>query len=95
MSLQPLQDRILAEVVSADKKVGSIILPETARQNPVTGKVISVGPGKISESGSRLPMDVTAGDTIIFENNVGTEVKEDDHTYVIMKQSDILAKINN
>ncbi len=95
MSIQPLQDHVLAKIITAQEKAGSIILPETAQQNPVKAEVIAVGPGRVTESGARLPMDIQKGDTIIFENNSGTEIKDHSETFILVKQTDILAKINN
>ncbi|RMH64880.1 MAG: co-chaperone GroES [Calditrichaeota bacterium] len=95
MSIEPLQDHVLAQIIQARENTGTIILPETAQQNPVKARVVAVGPGRVTENGTRLPMDIQKGDTVIFENSIGTEIKENKDSYILIKQTDILAKVNN
>jgi chaperonin GroES len=89
---RPLHDRILVKRVEDKKEVkkGGIIIPDTARERPQEGEVVSVGPGKITEDGKLQPMSVKAGDTILFGKYAGTEVELDDEQYLIMREDDVL-----
>jgi chaperonin GroES len=92
MKIQPLHDRILVErIEEKETKKGGIIIPDTAKEKPQEGKVIAVGNGKITDDGKKLPLDVKAGDTILFGKYSGSEVKIDDKEYLIMKEEDVLA----
>lgn len=91
MDFRPLHDRVLVERIEAETKTaGGIIIPETAQEKPMQGKVIAVGSGVRDESGKLVPLDVKAGDTILFGKWSGTEVKMDGKELLIMKESDIL-----
>ncbi len=92
MNVRPLHDRVLLKRIE-DKKVikGGIIIPDTAKEKPMEGEVIAVGPGKILDDGKRSPMDVKAGDRILFGKYAGSEIKIDDQEYVIMREEEILA----
>jgi chaperonin GroES len=91
MKFRPLHDRVLVERVEAEEKTaGGIIIPDTAKEKPQEGKVIAVGTGTKSEDGKVTPLDVKAGDTILFGKWSGTEVKVDGKDLLIMKESDIL-----
>ena len=91
MKFRPLHDRVLVERVEAEEKTaGGIIIPDTAKEKPQEGKVIAVGSGTKSEDGKVTPLDVKAGDTILFGKWSGTEVKVDGKDLLIMKESDIL-----
>jgi chaperonin GroES len=91
MKFRPLHDRILVErVESEEKTAGGIILPDSAKEKPQQGKVIAVGPGKKAEDGKLLPMDVKAGDTILFGKYSGSEIKIDGNEYLIMREEDVL-----
>jgi chaperonin GroES len=93
MKLKPLGDRVILEPVSEEKKSkGGIILPETVdKERPEKGKVIAIGPGKIDESGKRIPMNVKKGDIVLFTKYGPNEVKIDGKEYLIAKEEDILA----
>ena len=92
MKIQPLHDRILVErLEEKEVKKGGIIIPDTAKEKPQEGKVIAVGNGKVTDDGKKLPLDVKAGDTILFGKYSGSEVKIDDKDYLILKEEDILA----
>lgn len=92
MKARPLHDRVVLQRIEEKETVkGGIIIPDTAKEKPMEGKVISVGPGKIMEDGKRSPMDVKAGDRVLFGKYAGTEIKIDDQEYVIMKEDEILA----
>ena len=91
MKFRPLHDRVLVERVEAEEKTaGGIIIPDTAKEKPQEGKVVAVGTGTKSEDGKVTPLDVQAGDTILFGKWSGTEVKVDGKDLLIMKESDIL-----
>jgi chaperonin GroES len=92
MKIQPLHDRILVErLEEKEVKKGGIIIPDTAKEKPQEGKVIAVGNGKVTDDGKKLPLDVKAGDTILFGKYSGSEVKIDDKDYLILKEEDVLA----
>lgn len=92
--LKPLADRVLVKAVEkVEEKRGGIIIPDTAKEKPQEGEVISTGPGKRDDSGKLIPMDVKAGDRILYGKYSGTEVKIEDEEYLIMHQDDILGII--
>jgi len=91
MAFRPLHDRVLVRRVEEDEKTaGGIIIPDSAKEKPQQGEVVSVGSGARSESGDITPLDVSAGDKILFGKWSGTEVKLDGEDLLIMKESDIL-----
>ena len=91
MNFRPLHDRVLVERVEAEEKTaGGIIIPDTAKEKPQEGKVVAVGTGTRGDDGKITPLDVKAGDTILFGKWSGTEVKVDGKDLLIMKESDIL-----
>ena len=94
MNFRPLQDRILVERIEAETKTaGGIILPDASQEKPMQGTVISVGSGYISEDGKVRPLDVVAGDTIMFAQWAGTELKIDGKEFLIMKEADVIGII--
>jgi chaperonin GroES len=94
MGFRPLHDRVLVRRVEAEEKTaGGIIIPDTAKEKPQEGEVISVGAGARDEAGKLVPLDVKAGDRILFGKWSGTEVKIDGEDLIIMKESDILGII--
>lgn len=94
MKIRPLADRVLVERIEEEEvKKGGIIIPETAKEKPQRGKVIAVGPGRLDENGNRVPMEVKVGDEILFSKYAGTEVNIDDKEYLIMREDEILAVI--
>ena len=94
MSFRPLGDRVLVKRVEEEAKTkGGIIIPDTAKEKPQEGEVIAVGPGARDESGKLAPLDVKAGDRVLFGKWSGTEVKIDGQDLLIMKESDILGVI--
>ena len=95
MKVRPLHDRLLVERVDEQKEVkkGGIIIPDTAKEKPQEGKVVAVGNGKILEDGTKVDLEVKAGDRILFGKYAGTEVKIEDQDYLIMREDDILAII--
>ncbi len=94
MSLRPLSDRILVQRVEEDVKTkGGIIIPDTAKEKPIEGKVVATGKGRLGEDGKLLPMDVKVGDRVLFSKYGGTEVKIDGTDFLILRQDDILGII--
>ena len=94
MNLKPLHDRVLVERVSQeDRTKGGIIIPDTAQEKPMEGKVIAVGGGKVKDDGTKAPMDVKVNDRVLFGKYAGTEIKIDDEEYLIMREEDILGII--
>ena len=92
MNIRPLADRVVVKPVEAEeKKQGSIIIPDTVKEKPQQGKVVAVGPGRISDTGDKVPMEVKEGDVILYGKYSGTEVSIEDEDYLIMRESDILA----
>ena len=91
MNFRPLHDRVVVRRIEADEKTaGGIIIPDTAKEKPSQGEVIAVGPGGRDESGKLIPIDIKAGDRVLFGKWSGTEVKIDGEDLLIMKESDIL-----
>jgi chaperonin GroES len=96
MKFRPLHDRILVERVESEEVTkGGIILPDTAKEKPQQGKVIAVGPGKKTEDGKLVPMDVKAGDTILFGKYSGSEIKMEGNEYLIMREDDVLGIVES
>lgn len=96
MSIRPLHDRVLIERLEQEEKTaGGIIIPDTAKEKPMQGKVLAVGNGLRDESGKLIPLDVKVGDIVLFGKWAGTEVKLDGQEYLIMKESDIMGVVEN
>jgi len=95
MKLRPLQDRVLIERLEEEEKTaGGIIIPDTAKEKPMQGKVVAVGKGKVLENGKVLPLDVKKGDRVLFGKYAGTEVTIDGEDLLIMREEDILAVVS-
>jgi chaperonin GroES len=91
--LQPLADRLVVKPSQKEEKTkGGIYLPDTAKEKPQEGEVVAVGPGKLTEEGKRIPMDLKVGDKVIYSKYGGSEIKIDDVEMIILRESDILAK---
>jgi chaperonin GroES len=94
MAFRPLHDRVVIQRVEEEEKTkGGIIIPDTAKEKPMEGKVIAVGPGVRGDDGELVPMDVKAGDRVLFGKWSGTEVKLDGEELIIMKESDLMGVI--
>ena len=94
MKIKQLADRLLVKRVEAAETVrGGIIIPDTAKEKPQEGKVIAVGPGKLDDSGKRVPLEVKKGDIILIGKYAGTEVKIDGDEHIILREDDVLAVI--
>ena len=92
MKIRPLQDRLLLRPVEAEEKTaGGIIIPDTAKEKPQEGEVVAAGKGKIRDDGKLVPLDVKAGDRVLYGKYSGSEVTLDGETYVIVREEDVLA----
>ncbi|MFO0679380.1 MAG: co-chaperone GroES [Polyangiaceae bacterium] len=95
MKIRPLSDRIVVKRTKEEEKTkGGIIIPDTAKEKPIEGTVVAVGNGKTTKAGKTLPLDVKAGDRILFGKYSGTEVKLDGEEHVILREDDILAVVS-
>ncbi len=95
MKLKPLHDRVLVKRLEEEEKTrGGIIIPDTAKEKPIRGEVIAVGPGKTGDDGKAIAMSVKKGDKVLFNKYAGTEVKVDGDEYLVMREDDILAIID-
>ena len=95
MNVRPLHDRIIVQRIDeGEQKVGGIIIPDTAKEKPQQGKVIAVGAGKTKDDGKRIPLDVKAGDLILFGKYSGQEIKLDGEEYIIMREDEVLGVIS-
>jgi len=96
MKIRPLQDRLIVKRVAEEEKTkGGIIIPDTAKEKPAEGKVIAAGKGKVLEDGKVRPLDVKAGDRVLFSKYAGTEVKIEGDEHLIMREEDILGVIED
>jgi chaperonin GroES len=95
MNVRPLHDRLIIQRIDeGEQKVGGIIIPDSAREKPQQGKVIAAGNGKSNDDGERIPLDVKAGDRILFGKYSGQEIKLDGEEYIIMREDEVLGVIN-
>ena len=91
MKIKPMNDRILVLRVEEEQQTaGGIIIPDTAKEKPIEGKVVAVGPGKVGDDGKRTPLEVKEGDRVLFSKYAGTEIKLDDVEHLFMREDDIL-----
>jgi len=94
MKVKPLYDRVLVKRIEASEKVkGGIIIPDTAKEKPMEGKVVSVGSGRLDDNGKRVPMEVKTGNKVLFGKYAGTEIKIDDVEHIILREDEILGII--
>ncbi len=94
ISLKPLQDRVVIKPSEMEEVTKSgLVLPDTAQEKPQEGEAVAVGPGRVGEDGKRVAMEIKVGDRVVYSKYAGTEFKEDDTEYLIVRESDILAKI--
>ncbi len=92
MKMKPLADRVVIKPAPAEEKTkGGIILPDTAKEKPVIGEVVAVGPGKVSDDGKKIPCEVKVGDKVLYGKYSGTEVTVEGEEYLIMREADIFA----
>ncbi len=94
--IQPLADRVVVKALEeAEQMRGGLYIPDTAKEKPQEGEIVAVGPGKLSDEGTRIPMDVAEGNRVLYGKYSGTEVMVDGDQYLILRESDILAIINH
>ena len=94
MKLKPLGDRLIVQAIEEEEKTASgIVLPDTAKEKPQKGKVLAVGDGRLDEDGKRIPLDVSAGDEVLYSKYGGTEITFDGEDLLVMRESDVLAKV--
>jgi chaperonin GroES len=94
--MKPLSDRVIVKPMEQkETKKGSIIIPDTAKEKPMEGEVMAVGPGKVADNGTRVAMDVKKGDKVLYGKYSGTEIRIDDIEYLIMHADDVMAVIND
>ena len=96
MKVKPLNDRVLVKrIEEVQVTKGGILIPDTAKEKPIEGKVISVGPGKMSDAGNRMPLQLKEGDRVLFGKYSGTEIKMEGEEYLMMREEDILAVLTD
>lgn len=94
MKVKPLGDRVVVKVLTQEEKTkGGIVLPDTAKEKPQEGEVISLGSGRVLDNGQKLPLEVKVGDRVIFSKYAGTEIKIDGEEYLILSERDVLAVV--
>ncbi len=94
MNIRPLQDRVIVQRLEEEEKTkGGIIIPDTAKEKPMEGKIIAVGKGKVREDGKLSPLDIKVGEKVLFSKYAGTEIKIEGEEYLIMREDDILGVI--
>ena len=95
VTFKPLGDRVVIEPTDEEEQVssGGIYIPDTAKEKPQTGTVVAAGPGKLTDEGKRLPVDVAVGDMVVYSKYSGTEYKDGDTEYLVVRQDDILFKV--
>ena len=94
MKFRPLHDRVLIKVLDSEEKTaGGIIIPDTAKEKPIEGKIVAVGIGRVGDDGKRIPLEVKEGDRVLFGKYGGTEVKIEGEEYLIMREDDVLGII--
>ncbi|MGH3448117.1 MAG: co-chaperone GroES [Nocardioidaceae bacterium] len=95
VSIKPLEDRILVRTLEAEQTTASgLVIPDTAKEKPQEGEVLAVGPGRVDDSGNRIPLDVAVGDTVIYSKYGGTEVSVSGEDYLILSGRDVLAVVD-
>jgi chaperonin GroES len=91
----PLGERVIVKPIEQEQTTrGGIFLPDTAKEKPQEGEVVAVGPGRLSDDGKRIPMELSKGDRVVYSKYAGTEYKDGDEEYLILRESDILAKVS-
>ena len=93
MKFRPLHDRVVVRRIDEDEKsAGGIIIPDTAKEKPQEGTIVAVGPGRLTDEGARVPMELEVGDSVVYSKYAGTEYKEGDIEYLVLREDDILFK---
>ena len=95
MKVRPLHDRVIVKRIEEEETTkGGIIIPDTAKEKPIEGKVVAVGSGKLSDEGKKIPLEVKVGDKVLFGKYAGTEIKIDGEEHLIMREDDIVAIVD-
>lgn len=95
VKFSPLGERLVVSPIEQEQMTSSgIILPDTAKEKPQEGKVVAIGPGRVTDEGKNVPMELKIGDTVIYSKFAGTEYKDGDQEYLILRESDVLAKLS-
>lgn len=95
MAIVPLADRVVIRALDREEvTAGGLVLPDTAKEKPQEGEVVALGPGRVTDEGKRIPMSLAKGDRVLFVRYAGTEVKQDGSEYLILRETDILAKVS-
>ena len=94
VTFKPLGNRIVVEPLDTEEQMssGGIYIPDTAKEKPQEGRVVAVGPGRLSDEGNRIPMEIAVGDTVVYSKYGGTEYKEGDTEYLVLREDDVLFK---
>ena len=94
VAFKPLGNRVVVDPNDEEEqtRASGLVLPDTAKEKPQEGKIVAVGPGRLSDDGTRIPMEVAVGDTVVYYKYAGTEYKEDDKEYLVLREDDILFK---
>ena len=96
VSIKPLEDRIVVQANEAETTTASgIVIPDTAKEKPQEGTVLAVGPGRVDDNGNRIPLDVSVGDVVLYSKYGGTEIKIDGEELLVLRESDVLAKVES
>ena len=96
MKLKPLGDRLIVQAIEEEETTASgLVLPDTAKEKPQKGKVLAVGEGRIDDNGKRVPLDVSEGDEVLYSKYGGTEIKVDGEELLVLRESDVLAKVQS
>ncbi|RJQ69566.1 co-chaperone GroES [Pseudonocardiaceae bacterium YIM PH 21723] len=94
VNIKPLEDKILVQASEAETTTASgLVIPDTAKEKPQEGKVLAVGPGRVDDNGQRIPLDIEAGDVVIYSKYGGTEIKHNGEDYLLLSSRDVLAKL--
>ena len=93
-TFEPLGDRVVIKAIEKEEvSRGGLVIPDTAKEKPQEGEVVAVGPGRLNDEGKRLPMELKVGDRVLYAKYAGTEVKEVDEEFLVLRETDILAKV--
>lgn len=94
-NFSPLGDRVIVKPIEREERSkGGLVLPDTARDKPQEAEVVAVGPGRLTDEGKRQPMEISVGDKVLFAKYAGTEFQDDEQDYLVLRETDILAKVN-
>ena len=96
VNIKPLEDRIVVKPLEAEQTTASgLVIPDTAKEKPQEGEVLAIGPGRVDDNGNRVPLDVAEGDEVLYSKYGGTEIKVDGEELLVLRESDVLAKVQS